>query len=181
MATHSSVLAWKIPGTGEPGGLLSLRSHRVSIWNEAIVEFKASHHPVLVWLDSLKPFVFNGWSELEEHNLNPSSTPHTPSHFTTVFHPFNNCIYWVPVCTRAGSFNGETDMRAWRTCMSLHVWSLWICSIFVDKKIGYFKIRWPALWCGRFRVPWSCCLGGHRRFLQPCNVGEDEICRWWKG
>ena len=29
MATHSSVLAWKIPGTGEPGGLLSLGSHRV--------------------------------------------------------------------------------------------------------------------------------------------------------
>ena len=29
MATHSSVLAWRIPGTGEPGGLLSLGSHRV--------------------------------------------------------------------------------------------------------------------------------------------------------
>ena len=26
MATHSSVLAWRIPGTGEPGGLLSLGS-----------------------------------------------------------------------------------------------------------------------------------------------------------
>ena len=29
MATHSSVLAWKIPGTGEPGGLLSMGSNRV--------------------------------------------------------------------------------------------------------------------------------------------------------
>ena len=29
MATHSSVLAWKIPGLGEPGGLPSLGSHRV--------------------------------------------------------------------------------------------------------------------------------------------------------
>ena len=29
MATHSSVLAWRIPGTGKPGGLLSMRSHRV--------------------------------------------------------------------------------------------------------------------------------------------------------
>jgi len=29
MATQSSVLAWRIPGTGEPGGLLSLGSHRV--------------------------------------------------------------------------------------------------------------------------------------------------------
>ena len=29
MATHCSVLAWRIPGTGEPGGLLSMGSHRV--------------------------------------------------------------------------------------------------------------------------------------------------------
>ena len=29
MATHSSVLAWRIPGTGEPDGLLSLGLHRV--------------------------------------------------------------------------------------------------------------------------------------------------------
>ena len=29
MATHSSVLAWRIPGMGEPGGLLSMGSHRV--------------------------------------------------------------------------------------------------------------------------------------------------------
>ena len=29
MATHSSVLAWRILGTGEPDGLLSMGSHRV--------------------------------------------------------------------------------------------------------------------------------------------------------
>ena len=29
MATHSSVHAWRIPGTGEPGGLPSMGSHRV--------------------------------------------------------------------------------------------------------------------------------------------------------
>ena len=28
-ATHSSILAWRIPGTAEPGGLPSLGSHRV--------------------------------------------------------------------------------------------------------------------------------------------------------
>ena len=30
MATHSNTLAWRIPGTGEPGGLLSMGSHRVA-------------------------------------------------------------------------------------------------------------------------------------------------------
>ena len=31
MVTHSSVLAWRIPGTAEPGGLLSMGSHRVGL------------------------------------------------------------------------------------------------------------------------------------------------------
>ena len=30
-ATHSSVLAWRIPGTGEPGGLPFMGSHRVGL------------------------------------------------------------------------------------------------------------------------------------------------------
>ena len=29
MATHSSILAWRIPGTGEPGGLPSMGLHKV--------------------------------------------------------------------------------------------------------------------------------------------------------
>ena len=29
MATHSRILAWRIPGMGEPGGLMSMGSHRV--------------------------------------------------------------------------------------------------------------------------------------------------------
>ena len=29
MTTHSSILAWRIPWTGEPGGLQSMGSHRV--------------------------------------------------------------------------------------------------------------------------------------------------------
>ena len=36
MASHSSVLAWRIPGTGEPGGLPSMGSHRVRHnWSDA--------------------------------------------------------------------------------------------------------------------------------------------------
>ena len=35
MATHSSVLAWRIPGMGEPGGLLSMGSHKFGHdWND---------------------------------------------------------------------------------------------------------------------------------------------------
>ena len=38
MAIHSSVLAWRIPGTGEPGGLPSMGSHRVRHdWSDLVV------------------------------------------------------------------------------------------------------------------------------------------------
>ena len=38
MATHSNVLAWRIPGTGEPGGLPSMESHRVGHdWSDLAV------------------------------------------------------------------------------------------------------------------------------------------------
>ena len=39
MATHSSVLAWRIPGTGEPGGLPSMGLHRVGHdWSDLAAE-----------------------------------------------------------------------------------------------------------------------------------------------
>ena len=46
MATHSSILAWRIPGMGEPGGLLSMRSHRVG---HALEKEMATHSSVLAW------------------------------------------------------------------------------------------------------------------------------------
>ena len=58
MATHSSVLAWRIPGTGEPGGLPSIGSHKVGHnWSDlaaaAAAErtYRTAHrsHEVLAW------------------------------------------------------------------------------------------------------------------------------------
>jgi len=50
MANHSSNLAWKIPGTGEPGGLRSLGSHRVGHnWRDlAVAACIISHHLKIV-------------------------------------------------------------------------------------------------------------------------------------
>ena len=43
MTTHSSVLAWRIPGTGEPGGLPSLGSHRVGHDRSDLATAAAAH------------------------------------------------------------------------------------------------------------------------------------------
>ena len=67
MATHSSVLAWRIPGTGEPGGLLSLGLHRVRHdWGDLAV---AVHNNTGI----LQPEVGGGWRDLRntvENSLN---------------------------------------------------------------------------------------------------------------
>ena len=44
MATHSSVLAWRIPGTGEPVGLSSMGSHRVGHDCRDLAAAAANHH-----------------------------------------------------------------------------------------------------------------------------------------
>ena len=52
MATHSSVLAWRIPGTGEPGGLLFMGSHRVGHdWHNSA----AAAAGLLWWLSGKGP------------------------------------------------------------------------------------------------------------------------------
>ena len=54
-ATHSSVLGWRIPGTGEPGGLLSMGSHRVGHdWSDlaaaaAIRVWCTTSQSILLW------------------------------------------------------------------------------------------------------------------------------------
>ena len=48
MATHSSVLAWKIPGTGEPGGMPSMGSHRVGHnWSDLAANYSKALFPYL--------------------------------------------------------------------------------------------------------------------------------------
>ena len=50
MATHSSVLAWRIPGIGEPGGLPSLGSHRFGHdWSDLAAAEQLSTYAHTLW------------------------------------------------------------------------------------------------------------------------------------
>ena len=51
MATHSSVLAWRIPGMGEPGGLLSMGSHRVGHdWSDLAAAAATCRYVTRSWI-----------------------------------------------------------------------------------------------------------------------------------
>ena len=55
MATHSSVLVWRIPGRGEPGGLPSMGSHRVGHdWSDLAAAAAAAAVQLLGWQDQLE-------------------------------------------------------------------------------------------------------------------------------
>ena len=60
MATHSRVLAWKIPGMGEPGGLPSMGSHRVR--HDWIDLAAAAAADPSSWLLCPQPFYFLAFS-----------------------------------------------------------------------------------------------------------------------
>ena len=80
MATHSSVLAWRIPGTGEPGGLPSMGSHRVRHdWSDLAAAAAADWFWYLVmdreaWRDSVHGVAksrtrLSSWTELKWNKL----------------------------------------------------------------------------------------------------------------
>ena len=59
-ATHSSVLAWRIPGMGKPGGLLSMGSHRVGHnWSDLAARLSSSSSKTLCNETSCTFHVYN--------------------------------------------------------------------------------------------------------------------------
>ena len=75
MATHSSVLAWGIPWTGEPGRLQYTRSQRIEhYWETNTFTFK----PPLLHEIAIKGKILSGESiSLEEENTGPHSGAQT--------------------------------------------------------------------------------------------------------
>ena len=62
MATHSSVLVWRIPGTGKPGGLLSMGSHRVGHnWSDLAAAAAAAANEQ--WRVGIGPYQGPIWSQ----------------------------------------------------------------------------------------------------------------------
>ena len=85
MATHSSVLAWRIPGTAEPDGLLSMGSHRVGHdWSDlAAAEWPLRAGLESPWMSVTLPLPQQDWSQ-RAHGLKNTSG----SDFPSVFHVF---------------------------------------------------------------------------------------------
>ena len=69
MATHSSVLAWRIPGTGEPGGLPSMGSHRVGHdWSDLAAAAVAGFIHLISGQTKFRMIKFFAWNHVSSKN-----------------------------------------------------------------------------------------------------------------
>ena len=100
MATHSSVLAWRNPGTGEPGGLPSMGSHRVGRnWSDlAAAAATYTHNFNLTILDSylmLDTFVsFTLFTKLGFFSKPKTSTLKRTKFWSTKHYKNNGLWFW---------------------------------------------------------------------------------------
>ena len=135
MATHSSVLAWRIPGTGEPGGLLSMGSHRVGHdWSD-LAAVAATLRICLVW-DVLLPSLHREVPSLKSHgsvtqHKAPQACVSEAKHFIQLeatinpiwhhdysegqcFGPWPRIKSWTPqICQPTVFFWGQLPAMAW--------------------------------------------------------------------
>ena len=98
MATHSSVLAWRVPGIGEPGGLPSMGPHRVKTRLKRLSSSSIhwSNHPSFQWSihPPTHPLIHPSSTHLPIHSLPihlPTHLPIHPSiHISTTHSPINH-------------------------------------------------------------------------------------------
>ena len=100
MATHSSVLAWRVPGAGEPGGLPSMVSHRVGHdWSDLAAAAAAT-----IW-------GFPGGSERKESACNTGD----PGSILGWKDPWRK--KWLPSPVfLPGEFHGQRSLAGYSPC-----------------------------------------------------------------
>ena len=118
MATHSSGLAWRIPGTGKPGGLPFMGSHRVghdrsnltaaaAHFNPTLLQFKKE---IFIFLNSFYKYLKILLDILIEicavlsHSVVPISLrPHVPPDFSVHGVSQARILEWVAISSSRGS------------------------------------------------------------------------------
>ena len=165
MATHSIVLAWRIPGMAEPGGLRSVRSHRVGHnWSDlapaAAVNVESITRLISFCSLSLSPFFSSNSTYLSKSGLHlklfSSSvqflspvrlfvTPRTAAHQASLF--INS---WSLL--KLMSIESVMPSNHLTLCRPLLLQPSIFPSIRVFSNESVLRIRWPKYWSFSFSI-----------------------------
>ena len=125
MATHSSVLAWRIPGTGEPGGLPSIGSHRVGHdWSDLAAAAAAAEHTHLLLNNH---FTFSKMTLHKHMNPTVSQCPEKENR-GTIFWTFllTKCVNYQAFYKTIPYITTEASLVAQMAKNLPTVWETWV-------------------------------------------------------
>ena len=163
MASHSSVLAWRIPGTGEPGGLPSMGSHRVGHeWSGLAAAGKEKDNLSTLWSSLLhisRSDVFMHMATLGNcQDVCPSSA-------AININPRVTILPLMMTSKRKKKKGGGDSFKGNRICSQ----SMKAIAMFHFLRVGIIKPP-GMLWCysGGKKIQNSCvsCLSSHPQLMQ---------------
>ena len=167
MATHSSILAWRIPGIGEPGGLLSLGSHRDGHdWSDFS---SSSSRFVLAFLPRSKRLLISRLQSPSAVVLEPKKIKSvsvsivSPSICHEVMGPdAMMLVIWMLSFKPAFSLSSFTSSKGSFSCSSLSATKM-VSSAYMRLLIFLLVILIPA------------CASSSLFFIQP-SIVHDALC-----
>ena len=166
MATHSSVLAWRIPGTGEPGGLPSMGSHRVGHhWSNAAAA--ATYRQKMHYLFLIKTQMKQNTKSRDEllcHLQNLHVNTYTHNHSFRLIHTY---LAWI-----IGQTCRHLTWLPFASCISLKLHSLIKDQHIMNVRIhGSMTLEFQTSWVNT--VGWECmCPLWPSGLCTSCSLGH---------
>ena len=132
MATHSSILAWRIPGMGEPDGMPSMGSHRVGHdWSDLAAAAHASKVMLKILQARLQQYVNCELPDVQAGFRKGRGTRDQIANICWIIEKareFQNNIYFCFIdCAKA--------LTVWTTINCGNIWKRW-----------EYQTTWPASW-----------------------------------
>ena len=148
MATHSSVLAWRIPGMGEPGGLPSMGSHRVGHdWSDLAAAAAAAGFN-RTWTENFQMF---SWVEKRQTNQR-SNCQHPLDHRKTKRIPENICFCFT---SYGKTFECVDHNKLWKVLFFFFNFCFYFILLYNTVLVLPYIVVVDSCQCGKFLKRWE--------------------------
>ena len=113
-ATHSYVLAWRIPGTGEPGGLLSVGLHRVGHnWSDLAAAAEVFQGASFPWKGNCNILQYSCLENFMDRGI-----------WQGIIHGVAKSWTWLSIHTHTSTLHERVQDKTLIWMLSLHIWDL---------------------------------------------------------